>query len=44
MLAPEHNFLPSPPPHPGIYNARDPANLPLLLTDHMVCELKAAQT
>jgi tRNA-(ms[2]io[6]A)-hydroxylase len=24
--------------------ARDPANLPLLLTDHMVCELKAAQT
>lgn len=24
--------------------ARDPQNLPLLLTDHLICELKAAQT
>ncbi|MGS8713316.1 tRNA isopentenyl-2-thiomethyl-A-37 hydroxylase MiaE, partial [Salmonella enterica subsp. enterica serovar Infantis] len=24
--------------------ARDPQNLPRLLTDHLICELKAAQT
>ncbi len=27
----------------GLTEARKPENLPLLLTDHMVCELKAAQ-
>lgn len=38
------NFLQCPTPQAWIDKARDPANLPLLLTDHMVCELKAAQT
>lgn len=44
ILAPIHTFLHCPTPQAWIDKARDPANLPLLLTDHMVCELKAAQT
>ena len=44
ILAPVLNFLQCPTPQAWIDKARDPANLPLLLTDHMVCELKAAQT
>jgi tRNA-(ms[2]io[6]A)-hydroxylase len=42
--SPVLNFLQCPTPQAWIDKARDPANLPLLLTDHMVCELKAAQT
>jgi len=44
ILAPVLTFLHCPTPPAWIDKARDPANLPLLLTDHMVCELKAAQT
>ena len=44
ILAPVLNFLQCPTPQAWIDKARDPTNLPLLLTDHMVCELKAAQT
>ncbi|WP_314419390.1 tRNA isopentenyl-2-thiomethyl-A-37 hydroxylase MiaE [Pseudescherichia vulneris] len=44
ILSPIHTFLHCPTPQAWIDKARDPANLPLLLTDHMVCELKAAQT
>ncbi|MGS6285465.1 tRNA isopentenyl-2-thiomethyl-A-37 hydroxylase MiaE, partial [Enterobacter asburiae] len=44
MLPPVLNNLQCPTPQAWIDKARDPANLPLLLTDHMVCELKAAQT
>lgn len=44
ILAPVLTFLQCPTPPAWIDHARDPANLPLLLTDHMVCELKAAQT
>ena len=44
ILSPIHTFLHWPTPQAWIDKARDPANLPLLLTDHMVCELKAAQT
>lgn len=44
LLAPVLAFLPCPTPQAWIDKARQPENLPLLLTDHMVCELKAAQT
>lgn len=44
ILAPVHHFLQCPTPQAWLEKARDPANLPLLLTDHLVCELKAAQT
>ena len=44
ILSPIHAFLHCPTPQAWIDKARDPQNLPLLLTDHMVCELKAAQT
>ncbi|WP_312953306.1 tRNA isopentenyl-2-thiomethyl-A-37 hydroxylase MiaE [Superficieibacter sp.] len=44
ILSPINQFLLCKTPQPWIDKARDPANLPLLLTDHMVCELKAAQT
>ncbi len=44
ILSPIRHFLHCPTPQAWIDKARDPANLPLLLTDHMVCELKAAQT
>ena len=44
ILSPVLHFLPCPTPQAWIDKARDPANLLLLLTDHMVCELKAAQT
>lgn len=43
ILAPVSHFLPCPTPQAWIDEARKPENLPLLLTDHMVCELKAAQ-
>lgn len=44
ILSPVLDFLHCPTPSSWIDKARDPAMLPLLLTDHMVCELKAAQT
>lgn len=44
LIAPVLDFLPCRTPQAWIDRARDPANLPLLLTDHMICELKAAQT
>ena len=44
ILSPVLNFLHCKTPQAWLDKARDPANLPLLLTDHLVCELKAAQT
>ncbi len=44
ILAPVLSFLPCATPAAWIEQARRPENLPLLLTDHMICELKAAQT
>lgn len=44
LLEPVHQFLPCPTPDAWLQKARMPENLPLLLTDHMICELKAAQT
>ena len=44
LLAPIHQFLHCRTPEAWITEARKPENLTLLLTDHMVCELKAAQT
>lgn len=44
LLAPVHSFLHCRTPQAWIDEARKPKNLPLLLTDHLVCELKAAQT
>lgn len=43
-LFPVLNFLHCTTPQAWLDKARDPVNLPLLLTDHLVCELKAAQT
>lgn len=43
ILSPIINFLHCPTPQAWIDEARKPENLALLLTDHMVCELKAAQ-
>ncbi len=39
ILSPIINFLHCPTPQAWIDEARKPENLPLLLTDHMVCEL-----
>ena len=44
ILSPIHNFLHCKTPQAWLDKAQNPANLPLLLTDHLVCELKAAQT
>lgn len=44
IIAPVLAFLHCPTPQAWLDKARDPQNLPLLLTDHLVCELKAAQT
>lgn len=44
LLSPILDFLPCPTPDTWIEQARKPENLPLLLTDHLICELKAAQT
>ncbi|CAH6660347.1 tRNA isopentenyl-2-thiomethyl-A-37 hydroxylase MiaE [Pseudocitrobacter vendiensis] len=44
ILSPVLNFLQCTTPQTWLDKARDPVNLPLLLTDHLVCELKAAQT
>lgn len=44
LLSPVRDFLHCPTPEAWITQARKPENLPLLLTDHLICELKAAQT
>ena len=44
LLAPVHQFLHCRTPQAWIDEARKAENLALLLTDHLVCELKAAQT
>lgn len=44
LLSPILNFLHCETPDGWIEAARRSENLPLLLTDHLVCELKAAQT
>lgn len=44
ILSPVRQFLHCPTPQAWIDQARDQQNLPLLLTDHLICELKAAQT
>lgn len=44
LLAPVRQFLQCSTPQAWLDEASKPHNLPLLLTDHMVCELKAAQT
>ncbi|CAK9883753.1 MAG: hypothetical protein XXXJIFNMEKO3_00126 [Candidatus Erwinia impunctatus] len=44
LLHPVRTFLHCTTPQGWLDEARKPQNLPLLLTDHLVCELKAAQT
>lgn len=44
LLAPINNFLLCPTPANWIEKARQPEQLPVLLQDHLLCELKAAQT
>jgi tRNA-(ms[2]io[6]A)-hydroxylase len=44
LLAPIQSFLKCDTPDTWVDEAKKPENLQLLLTDHMVCELKAAQT
>jgi tRNA-(ms[2]io[6]A)-hydroxylase len=44
LLTPVLNFLHCSTPEAWITEASRPEHLPLLLTDHLVCELKAAQT
>lgn len=44
ILSPIYSFLHCKTPDKWLDEARLPENLPLLLTDHLVCELKAAQT
>ncbi len=44
LLAPILTFLKCETPNEWINEAKKAENLPLLLTDHMICELKAGQT
>lgn len=44
LLAPIHDFLQCETPVEWIEKAAEPESLVVLLTDHMICELKAAQT
>ncbi|MBO9490280.1 tRNA-(ms[2]io[6]A)-hydroxylase [Endozoicomonas sp. G2_1] len=44
LLAPVLSFLKCSTPEAWLEKARQPENLTVLLTDHMICELKAAQT
>lgn len=44
LLNPIHEFLLCKTPNKWIEQAADPKQLPLLLTDHLHCELKAAQS
>ncbi|SLM63961.1 MULTISPECIES: tRNA isopentenyl-2-thiomethyl-A-37 hydroxylase MiaE [Dickeya] len=44
ILDPIHAFLPVTTPDAWLAEARKPENLPTLLCDHLLCELKAAQS
>lgn len=44
LLSPILSFLKAETPNEWIAEAKRPENLPMLLTDHLICELKAAQT
>lgn len=44
LLAPIHSFLLCPTPNAWIKEAKKSENLALILCDHLICELKAAQT
>ena len=44
LLAPIQQFLQCETPSSWLIKAADPANLPVLLQDHLICELKAAQS
>lgn len=44
LLEPIHQFLHCQTPEEWIEKASEPESLVMLLTDHMICELKAAQT
>ncbi|CAG9295837.1 tRNA isopentenyl-2-thiomethyl-A-37 hydroxylase MiaE [Celerinatantimonas diazotrophica] len=44
LLAPIHSFLYCQSPQAWVDEALKPTNLPVLLIDHLVCELKAAQS
>jgi len=44
LLEPVHGFLHCQTPDKWIEEAKKPENLPVILLDHLVCELKAAQT
>ncbi len=44
LLTPINDFLPCPTPQAWLDEAKKPERLPILLQDHLVCELKAGQT
>jgi len=44
LLTPINGFLHCTTPHSWLQRAKQPESLPILLRDHMVCELKAAQS
>ncbi|WP_074019264.1 tRNA isopentenyl-2-thiomethyl-A-37 hydroxylase MiaE [Xenorhabdus thuongxuanensis] len=44
LLAPIYQFLQCETPNQWVEKARQPENLPILLRDHLLCELKAAQS
>lgn len=44
LLLPVRQFLQCPTPKEWLEEAAKPENLPLILKDHLICELKAAQT
>lgn len=44
LLEPVHQFLQAVTPDSWITEARKPENLPVILRDHLLCELKAAQS
>ena len=44
LLAPIHSFLKAETPDSWIDEAKKPENLHIILRDHMLCELKAAQS
>ena len=44
LLAPIHAFLQTETPNEWVHEAQRPENLRVVLTDHLICELKAAQS
>ncbi len=44
LLAPIHTFLQAETPNEWVHEAQRPENLRVVLTDHLICELKAAQS